>query len=42
LAAGYFDSVHPLPEVCACLLLHTCCRNFIGFQLYLSLYGLLF
>jgi hypothetical protein len=25
LAAGYFDSVHPLPEVCACLLLHTCC-----------------
>jgi hypothetical protein len=26
LAAGYFDSVHPLPEVYVCLLLYTCCR----------------
>jgi hypothetical protein len=26
LAAGYFDSVHPLPEVYICLLLYTCCR----------------
>jgi hypothetical protein len=42
LAAGYFDSMHPLPGVCAYLLLHACYRNFIGFQLYLSLYGLLF
>jgi hypothetical protein len=40
LAAGYFDSVHPLPEVYTCLLLYTCCQNFIGFQLYLSFYGL--
>jgi hypothetical protein len=26
LAAGYFDSMHPLPEVYVCLLLYTCCR----------------
>jgi hypothetical protein len=26
LAAGYFDSVHPLPEVHICLFLFTCCR----------------
>jgi hypothetical protein len=26
LTADYFDSVHPLPEVCICLLLFTCCR----------------
>jgi hypothetical protein len=26
LAAGYFDSVHPLPEVYIRLLLYTCCR----------------
>jgi hypothetical protein len=26
LAVGYFDSVHPLPEVYVCLLLYTCCR----------------
>jgi hypothetical protein len=26
LAAGYFDSVHPLHEVYVCLLLFTCCR----------------
>jgi hypothetical protein len=26
LAAGYFDSVHPLPEVYICLLLYICCR----------------
>jgi hypothetical protein len=26
LAAGYFDSVHPLPEVYVCFLLFTCCR----------------
>jgi hypothetical protein len=26
LAAGYFDSVHPLPEVYIYLLLYTCCR----------------
>jgi hypothetical protein len=26
LAAGYFNSVHPLPEVYVCLLLYTCCR----------------
>jgi hypothetical protein len=27
LAAGYFDSVHPLPEVYICLLLYTCLSN---------------
>jgi hypothetical protein len=37
LAANYFDSVHPLPEVCICLL-YTLIAEFIGFQLYLSLY----
>jgi hypothetical protein len=26
LAASYFDSVHPLPEVHICLFLSTCCR----------------
>jgi hypothetical protein len=26
LAAGYFDSVQPLPEVYICLFLYTCCR----------------
>jgi hypothetical protein len=26
LAAGYFDSVHPLAEVYICLFLYTCCR----------------
>jgi hypothetical protein len=26
LAANYFDSVHPLPEVCICFALYTCCR----------------
>jgi hypothetical protein len=25
LAANYFDSVHPLPEVCICFALYTCC-----------------
>jgi hypothetical protein len=40
LAANYFDSVHPLPEVCICLL-HTLVVEFIGFQLCLSLYQLL-
>jgi hypothetical protein len=31
LAAGYFDSMHPLPEVYTCLLLYTCYQDFIGF-----------
>jgi hypothetical protein len=26
LDANYFDSVHPLPEVCTCLLCTSCCR----------------
>jgi hypothetical protein len=41
LAADYFDSVHPLPEVCICL---PCIFvvEFIDFQLCLSLYRLLF
>jgi hypothetical protein len=25
LVANYFDSVHPLPEVCTCLLCTSCC-----------------
>jgi hypothetical protein len=33
LAANYFDSVHPLPEVYLCILV----VEFIGFELYLSL-----
>jgi hypothetical protein len=41
LAANYFNSVHPLPEVCICLLC-TLVVEFIGFQLCLSLYQLLF
>jgi hypothetical protein len=41
LATDYFDSVHPLPEVCICLLC-TLVVKFIGFQLCLSLYLLLF
>jgi hypothetical protein len=41
LTANYFDSVHPLPEVCICLLC-TLVVEFIGFQLCLFLYRLLF
>jgi hypothetical protein len=41
LAANYFDSVHPLPEVCIYLLC-TLIVEFIDFQLCLSLYRLLF
>jgi hypothetical protein len=41
LAADYFDSVHPLPEVCICLLC-IFVVEFISFQLCLSLYRLLF
>jgi hypothetical protein len=41
LAANYFDSVHPLPEVCICLLC-TLVVEFIDFQLCVSLYWLLF
>jgi hypothetical protein len=41
LAANYFDSVHPPPEVCICLLC-TLVVKFIDFQLCLSLYQLLF
>jgi hypothetical protein len=41
LAANYFDSVHPLSEVCICLLC-TLVIEFIDFQLCLSLYRLLF
>jgi hypothetical protein len=37
LAANYFDSVHPLPEVHLCILV----IKFIGFELYLSFYLLL-
>jgi hypothetical protein len=37
LAANYFDSVHPLPEVHLCILV----VEFISFELYLSLYLLL-
>jgi hypothetical protein len=38
LAADYFNSVHPLPKVHLCILV----AKFIGFQLCLSLYRLLF
>jgi hypothetical protein len=38
LAADYFESVHPLPKVHLCILV----VEFIGFQLCLSLYRLLF
>jgi hypothetical protein len=41
LAPDYFDSVHPLPEVCICFLC-TLVVEFIGFQVCLSLYRLLF
>jgi hypothetical protein len=41
LAADYFDSVHPLPKVRICLLC-ILVVEFIGFQLCLSLYRLLF
>jgi hypothetical protein len=41
LAADYFDSVHPLPKVHTCLLCILIVK-FIGFQLCLSLYRLLF
>jgi hypothetical protein len=40
LAANYFNSVHPLPEVYICLLC-ILVVEFIGFKLYLSLYLLL-
>jgi hypothetical protein len=40
LAANYFDSMHPLPEVYICLLC-TLVVKFIGFELCLSLYRLL-
>jgi hypothetical protein len=41
LAANYFDSVHPLPEVRICLLC-TLVVEFFDFQLCLSLYRILF
>jgi hypothetical protein len=41
LAADYFDSVHPLPEVCICLLC-ILVVEFISFQLCSFLYLLLF
>jgi hypothetical protein len=41
LAADYFDSVHPLPKVCVCLLC-ILVVEFIDFQLCSSLYLLLF
>jgi hypothetical protein len=40
LAASYFDSMHPLPEVYICLLC-TLVIEFIGFELCFSLYLLL-
>jgi hypothetical protein len=40
LAADYFDSIHPLPKVCICLLCILVVK-FIGFQLCLCLYRLL-
>jgi hypothetical protein len=38
LAAGYFDSVHPLPEVHICLFLFTCCQiSFVSRCVFLCL-----